>query len=963
MFTNADQLTSSKISELKERIQLEKPLVVAVCEIKSKNANILSSQDYTIPGYSLHPVNIDAHGRGIAIYTHSSLDKSVIQIKPELKYEEACLLEIRLRGGDLLLFGCFYRSPTPTNTSSQNNDDLNKLFRFISRKNYSHKCLLGDFNYRDINWMTLTTSHNEDSKEAKFIETVQDCFLHQHMQLPTRRRGNDVPSLLDLLFTDEAMQVSSIAHHAPLGKSDHSVITFQFNCYLDYSNPKETYRFDKADYDTMRAYLVEKRWENDFIESGSDMSVDDMWEKIKSMFSELRNRFVTKHKISGKPTWRDKGSFPVQKPLQEAIRNKRIQHRHWMTARNHCDANTKRMSYTNARNKVKTMIRQAKRKFEKNIAGMSKQNPKAFWSHIRSKLKTRTGVAPLLENIKDKNSTKFHDEDKANILQNQFSSVFTKEPEGEIPSLGKRTDAFIANLTITEELVRSEIMKLNVNKSFGPDEIHPRMLIELVDSVSKPIAFLMNKTMEQGQLPRDWKRANVCPIYKKGARNHAENYRPISLTSVICKLMEKFVKDSVMRHIISNGMLSPKQYGFISGRSTTTQLLRYLDECVENVVKGEVVDTIYLDYAKAFDTVPHRRLISKLDSYGIKGNIQNWIKDFLSERSQVVKVNGKASKPAPVISGIPQGSVLGPILFVIYINDLPDEVNSSVFLFADDTKIFNQIKSFGDACMLQQDLDSLECWSQKWLLRFNTDKCHVLTLGKFENIMHTHRYKIYGKELQHVFEEKDLGVIIDSDLKFEEHMAQKIKTANIVMGLIRRSFSFLDYKLFKKLYTTFVRPHLEYAQAVWAPHLKKHVKMLENVQKRATKLVDNLNDLEYSERLRKLDLPTLAYRRARGDMIELFKHFHSYDRPSLSNSFLPSTRPSRKHKYQLISKIPKDGTRGIQTNSFYYRTTSTWNDLPKEVVNAKNINEFKNKLDEAWQKIPMKFHDLPTSDE
>ena len=152
-------------------------------------------------------------------------------------------------------------------------------------------------------------------------------------------------------------------------------------------------------------------------------------------------------------------------------------------------------------------------------------------------------------------------------------------------------------------------------------------------------------------------------------------------------------------------------------------------------------------------------------------------------------------------------------------------------------------------------------------------------------------------------------------------MAQKIKTANIVMGLIRRSFSFLDYKLFKKLYTTFVRPHLEYAQAVWAPHLKKHVKMLENVQKRATKLVDNLNDLEYSERLRKLDLPTLAYRRARGDMIELFKGFNSYDRPSLSNSFLQSTRPSRKHKYQLISKIPKDGTRGIQTNSFYYRTT------------------------------------------
>ena len=271
---------------------------------------------------------------------------------------------------------------------------------------------------------------------------------------------------------------------------------------------------------------------------------------------------------------------------------------------------------------------------------------------------------------------------------------------------------------------------------------------------------------------------------------------------------------------------------------------------INNIVDGGVVDTIYLDFAKAFDTIPHRRLLGKLDSYGIRGSILNWIIVFLIERRQVVKVNHTESGPTSVLSGIPQGSVLGPVLFVLYINDLPETVKSDILLFADDTKIMRTITTREDACTLQNDIDSLQHWSHKWLLNFNADKCHVLTIGKFENIRHTHRYKIHERELDHVFEEKDLGVHFDAELKFEEHMAIKIKKANSIVGLIRRSFSYLDCKLFKKLYTTFVRPHLEYAQAVWSPHFIKHINMIENVQKRATKLVDGLHALDYQERLK-----------------------------------------------------------------------------------------------------------------
>lgn len=373
---------------------------------------------------------------------------------------------------------------------------------------------------------------------------------------------------------------------------------------------------------------------------------------------------------------------------------------------------------------------------------------------------------------------------------------------------------------------------------------------------------------------------------------------------------------------------------------------------------------MYLDFQKAFDTVPHARLVKKLASYGIDGEMLAWITEYLNDRTQVVRVNGESSTTGEVISGIPQGTVLGPLLFVIYINDILENVNSDGLLFADDAKIFRTISCKEDSLLLQDDIGKLEEWSDLWLLKFHPDKCHLLTFGKLENIMYCHGYKVGGTEIEHVFDEKDLGIVMDSEMAFAEHITQKVKKANSIVGIIRRSFSSLHQDTFVKLYTAFVRPHLEYGQAIWSPHLRKYVNMIEDVQIRATKLVDGFGKMSYQERLERLKLPTLAYRRLRGDMIETYKHFHKYDPDILPTSFFPRNRPSRSHNFQLQPIKPLDGERGVHKNSFYCRVVDLWNSLPCSVVDAPTMNSFKNRLDDHWNNLPLRYdHNCHTGEE
>ncbi len=305
------------------------------------------------------------------------------------------------------------------------------------------------------------------------------------------------------------------------------------------------------------------------------------------------------------------------------------------------------------------------------------------------------------------------------------------------------------------------------------------MLLEARNELAEPLSILFTKSLANGELPRDWKEAYVTPIYKKGCKHNPGNYRPVSLTSVLCKLMETILRDVIMKHMEDNQLLSPSQHGFRSGRSTVTQLLESLESWTSLLDKGRNIDIVYCDFQKAFDSVPHMRLLKKIENYGIRGQILKWIKSFLLDRRQKVRVNNALSDWTSVTSGIPQGSVLGPILFILFINDLPQAVNCGVEIYADDTKIFARASSKEEHDQLQRNIDEMYAWSELWQLTFHPDKCHVMHMGP-QNEVSKQPYWM-GKEgqktlLQETMVEKDLGVHVDNSLLFDTH-CQKIASA------------------------------------------------------------------------------------------------------------------------------------------------------------------------------------------
>jgi len=488
------------------------------------------------------------------------------------------------------------------------------------------------------------------------------------------------------------------------------------------------------------------------------------------------------------------------------------------------------------------------------------------------------------------------------------------------------------------------LSNLNVNKSVGPDEIHGKLLYELRYEIVKALTLLFNLSMRQGIIPQDWRDASVVPLFKKGSRSQAQNYRPVSLTSIVGKILESIIKDHVVAHLDRHKLLRDSQHGFLSGRSCLTNLLEFMEAATSAVDEGKNVDMIYLDFSKAFDKVPHCRLARKLEAHGIRGICLSWINSWLENRRQTVYVDGEYSDWEKVTSGVPQGSVLGPVLFLIYINDIDENLRSKFGKFADDSKLLKSISSQEDVDTVRNDLKVLEDWAEKWQMQFNVDKCSVVHLGRNNP---GSEYKLGDKALRVSDNERDLGVIVDKNLKFSEQCKSVAGKANSTLGMIRRNVVSRNKNIITKLYKALVRPKLEYCIQSWRPYLKKDINKLEQVQHRATKIIAECRGLSYENRLRVAGLRSLEDRRNRGDMLEVYKMLSGKSRVD-SGNFLKVVSESTTRGHKL--KLAKSRSRlDVRKNFFSQRIVNQWNKLPECVVEADSINSFKNRYDKHYR--------------
>ena len=784
----------------------------------------------------------------------------------------------------------------------------------------------GDTNLPDINWKSDTIDSHQylANINQSFIDVFNDIGCQQMVDFPTRQ-GN----ILDIFATNRPSLVAKSS--ALPGLSDHDIVLIDTNIVAQRRRPvrRIIYLWSKANLPAMEQELTEFSEEFQQQHEAEMPTINTLWMKFKSKcINTIQTHVPSKYTST-------RFSQPwCNRKIRRLSRHKKRAHRAAKRSQKSDDWGRFKKIQQENRKTCKTSYN----KYINNMISEDSNNKKLY-SYIKSKKSDGTGISPL----RDGGTLHSSPKEKAEILNNQFSSVFTNEDSSNIPDLGESPYTTAPDITVTEKGVRKLLDGLNPNKASGPDQISSRFLKSMSAAVAPILTIIFQASIDQGKVPDDWKLAFVTPLFKKGDRAKASNYRPVSLTSVCCKLIEHIIHSQVISHLERHNILADEQHGFRKKRSCESQLINTVHGLAKGLNSKQRTDAVLLDFSKAFDKVPHHRLALKLQHYGVRGKTLESIRSFLADRTQQVVVEGETSRPANVSSGVPQGTVLGPLLFLVYINDLPLRVNSTSRLFADDCMLYRTINSEADTKTLQEDLDNLQGWERDWMMSFNPDKCEVIRITNKRRIINS-QYTIHGQQLQETNQAKYLGVTIDNKLTWGPHINAMTKKAKNTTAFLGRNIASCPRNIKELSYKSLVRPQVEYASTVLDNSNKTHQAAVEGVQRRAARFImgNYRRESSVTTMLEQLQLESLQARRQRARVTMMYRVVNGLIDIS-SAPLQPTDATTRGHTQRFLQ--PFCHIRSYQ-DSFFPATINLWNSLPQHIVDADSLETFKVRISE-----------------
>ena len=795
--------------------------------------------------------------------------------------------------------------------------------------------LLGDLNCN-------LASAQYDSNTRRLCE-ISDLYGLQQLIIEPTRITESSSTLIDLIYTNyiDRVACSGVCH---IGISDHSLVYVYRKLSLASSSKGHStfsYRnFQNFNRESFRNDIAQQDW---FCNGSEDLNV--LWTDWKTKFLDIVNAPLrTRRARTNKAPW-------INSQLKKSMRDRDAAKRKAITSNDPRDWD----KYKKLRNKINNNIKTSKASYYSNAFIQSKGNPQKTWQTFNELTSRRVNNTTVKE-LKLNDAVISNPNELSNAFNDHFSTVGPRLAN-EIPSIANNNLSYINYINVNNNkfsfspidcsIVFSHLNKLCRSKATGLDNISVKIIRECADLISVSLCDLFNKSLVSGIFPDDWKCARVIPLFKQGEPSDLNNYRPISVISVIAKVFERIIYDQLYNFLTNEDIISNHQSGFRSLHSTVTALLEATDNWAFNIDHGNVNAVVFLDLKKAFDTVDHDILLSKMNLYGIQGTALDWFKSYLTNRTQRCLVNGSLSRICSLKCGVPQGTILGPLLFLIYINDLPNCLTScQPRMYADDTHItyagvdVNSIQS-----NLNHDLDNLNKWLISNKLTLNSAKTEFMLIGsrqKLSTLSNPLELLIDNVPIEHVSSVKSLGIFIDENLRWQTHIDKLSKKIASGIGAIKRIRPFVPPSILHYIYNALIQSHFDYCNLVWGNCGKTLFDRLQKLQNRAARVLTfSSYDADPNRLIRQLDWKDLSTQFQIQKALMVYKSLNGLAPEYLSSKFVKrnETRYSlRDSVNKLFVPFPRTN---FMKNSFSYSGAVLWNSLPCNVREAKSLSQFK----------------------